>query len=85
VEDVAAKTPAEFRISLHTQHLTEDTLAQLESIFASAPGSTAVVFELRSPDGTMALLQSQKKIRVSPELAESVRLISSELEIQRVF
>jgi DNA polymerase III subunit alpha len=85
VEDVAEKTPAEFRISLHTQHVTEDTLAQLESIFASAPGSTAVVFELRSPDGTMALLQSQKKIRVSSELAESVRLISSELEVQRAF
>ena len=58
--------------------------AQLDNLFASAPGPTAVVFELRSPDGTMALLQSQKKIRVSPELAESVRMICGDPEFERV-
>jgi hypothetical protein len=42
------------------------------------------VFELVSPDGSMASLQSQKRIRVKPELEEAVRRICGQQAIQRV-
>jgi DNA polymerase-3 subunit alpha len=86
VADVAerAATPAEFRIRLDLQHLGEETLNQLEDLFASAPGPSAIVFELRSPDGSVALLLSQKKIKIQPELIDAVRQICGQQAIQMV-
>jgi DNA polymerase III subunit alpha len=84
VEDLAEKPPSEFRVNLDLQHLSEATIGQLEDLFSSNPGPTAVVFELHSLDGTVALLQSQKKIRVKPEVVDTIRRICGEEGIQRV-
>src|SRR6266403_497637 len=74
LEDVAERTgPSEFRLRLDMSLLNDETLNQLEQLFATTPGPTAIVFELVSPDGSMASLQSQKRIRVKPELEEAVR------------
>jgi hypothetical protein len=43
-----------------------------------------VIFELRSPDGTVAMLQSQQRVRVQPELVEAVRQICGQQAIQMV-
>ena len=64
--------------------LNDETLNQLENLFASTPGPTAIVFELVSPDGSVASLKSQKRIRVKPELEEAVRRICGQQAIQRV-
>jgi DNA polymerase-3 subunit alpha len=85
LEDVAERTgPSEFRLRLDMSVLNDETLTQLEQLFASTPGPTAIVFELVSPDGSMASLQSQKRIRVKPELEEAVRRICGQQAIQRV-
>jgi len=42
------------------------------------------VFELFSPDGKVALLQSQKKIRIQQELIDAVRQICGQQAIQMV-
>src|SRR5690349_20323957 len=85
LEDVAERTgPSEFRLRLDMSLLNDATLNQLEELFASTPGPTAIVFELVSPDGSMASLQSQKRIRVKPELEEAVRRICGQQAIQRV-
>jgi hypothetical protein len=42
------------------------------------------VFELVSPDGSVASLKSQKRIRVKPELEDAVRRICGQQAIQRV-
>jgi DNA polymerase III subunit alpha len=85
VEDIADRAlPGEFRLRLDLQNLTEDVLSQLDDLFASMPGPSAVVFELRSPDGTLALLQSQRKIHIKPELLDAVRRICGQQAIQMV-
>jgi DNA polymerase-3 subunit alpha len=85
LEDVAERTgPSEFRLRLDMSLLNDETLNQLENLFASTPGPTAIVFELVSPDGSMASLQSQKRIRVKPELEEEIRRICGQQAIQRV-
>jgi DNA polymerase-3 subunit alpha len=85
LEDVAERTgPSEFRLRLELSLLNDQTLNQLEQLFATTPGPTAIVFELVSPDGSMASLQSQKRIRVKPELEEAVRRICGQQAIQRV-
>jgi DNA polymerase-3 subunit alpha len=65
--------PAEFRVRLTTEALGLDTLDRLEELLASAPGGSPVTFELRSADGSLALLQSQSRVRATPELIEAVR------------
>ena len=75
---------AEFRLRLEMQALTEDTLDALEQAFAGSPGPSPVVFELRSPDGSVALLQAQQGVTVSPEFVEAVRRICGEQAIEAV-
>jgi DNA polymerase III subunit alpha len=85
LEDVAERTgPSEFRLRLDVSLLNDETLNQLENLFASTPGPTTIVFELVSPDGSVASLKSQKRIRVKPELEEAVRRICGQQAIQRV-
>jgi DNA polymerase-3 subunit alpha len=76
--------PSEFRVRLEMNLLRDETLDQLENLFASTPGPTTVVFELVSPDGTVASLQSQQRVRVKPELEEAVRRICGQPANQRV-
>ena len=85
LEDVAERSgPGEFRVRLEMNLVNDETLDQLENLFASTPGPTAVVFELVSPEGCVAALQSQKRIRVKPELEEAIRRICGQQAIQRV-
>ena len=67
--------PAEYRVRLKLAQLTEEVMDRLDTLFAKSPGPSTVVFELHSPDGTVATLQSQQRIRIHPELEESVRQI----------
>src|SRR5256714_2185043 len=63
LEDMAErKTAPEFRVRLQTESLNESTLDQLEDLFANSPGSRPVLFELHSPDGSVALLQAQQRV-----------------------
>ena len=75
---------SEFRVRLDLRTLSEDAMERLEALFAKAPGPSVVIFELRSPDGTVAMLQSQQRVRVQPELVEAVRQICGQQAIQMV-
>jgi hypothetical protein len=55
--------------------LSDDVLDRLEDVFASSPGPCPVVFEVCSPDGSVAVLQAQQRVKSTPELAETVRQI----------
>src|SRR5215831_12079928 len=85
LEEIAERNgPSEFRVRLETSLVSDETLRQLENLFAGAPGPTTVVFELVSPEGCVAALQSQRRIRVKPELEEAVRRMCGQQAIQRV-
>jgi DNA polymerase-3 subunit alpha len=75
IADIAEKTAAqqEFRVRIEMPLMTEDTLDRLEKLFAGSPGTSQVVFELESADGTVAVLPSQQRVKASPELMEAVR------------
>jgi DNA polymerase-3 subunit alpha len=74
----------EFRVRIDMQSLAEETLDRLEDIFAASPGQTQVSFELCSPDGCVALLKAQQRVKVTPELVESVRQICGERAVEMV-
>ncbi len=73
----------EFRVRIELQSLAEETLDRLEDIFSASPGQTQVAFELCSPDGSVALLHAQQRVRVTSELIEAVRRICGERSVER--
>jgi DNA polymerase III subunit alpha len=85
LDEIAERaTPTEFRLRLDTQALSEQTLERLERLLAGTPGPCPVVFELRFPDGSVALLQAQQRVHANPELVEAVRQICGEQAIEMV-
>jgi DNA polymerase-3 subunit alpha len=85
LEDAAErKAPPEFRVRLEMRSLDEGTLDQLEELFAGSPGASPVLFELHSPDGSVALLQARQCVAIKPDLIESVRQICGEQAIELV-
>ena len=76
IEDIVERAAtAEFRVRLATQSLSENTLDRLEELFARSPGMSQVIFELESPDGSVALVRSQQRVKVTPDLSDSVATI----------
>ena len=85
LEEIAERAgPSEFRVKLDLSRLNEASLKQLEDLFASATGPSTVVFEVAAQDGTTAVVQSQRKIRVSPDFIAAVQRICGDEGIQRV-
>jgi DNA polymerase III subunit alpha len=76
--------PAEFRLKLDLQRINEAALSQLEELFAKAAGNSTVVFEVKANDGTTAVVQSQRKIRVTPDFIAALDRICGDEGIQRV-
>ena len=74
----------EFRVKLDLQRLNEAALAQLEDLFAKAAGPSTVVFEVKAHDGTTAVVQSQRKIRVTPDFIAALDRICGDEGIQRI-
>ena len=77
IADIAERAAAqeEFRVRVPIAAMNEGTLDLLEKLFAGAPGASQVVFELESPDGTIAVVPSQQRVKATPELTEAVRRI----------
>ena len=84
LEDLERKAPPEFRVRLEMQALDEGTLDRLEDLFVGSPGTSPVLFELHSADGSVALLHAQQRVAINPELIESVRQICGEQAIELV-
>src|ERR1700682_1723117 len=85
LEDIAErKAPPELRVRLEIDSLSEGTLDQLEELLAGSPGPSPVLFELHSPDGSVAVLHAQQRVTVRAELIESVRQICGAQAIELV-
>src|SRR6201998_3400101 len=85
LEDVAERSaPPEFRVHLDLQRLNEAALKQLEDLFAKAVGPCTVIFEVQAQDGTTAVVQSQRKIRVTPDFIAALQKICGDAGIQRI-
>jgi DNA polymerase-3 subunit alpha len=64
---------AELRVRLQTGGLSDEMLDRLKVLLSEAPGGTPVIFELCAPDGALALLQAQSRVRTTPELIDALR------------
>ncbi len=74
----------ELRLRIELQSLNEEALDRLKDLFAASPGPCQVVFELCSPDGSVAVLQAQQRVKTTPELVEAVRGICGKPAVRMV-
>jgi DNA polymerase III subunit alpha len=85
LEDVADRSsPSELRLRVDLRRVQEDALQQLENLFSKAAGPSTVIFELEAKDGTTAVVQSQRKIRVTPDFIAALERICGDEGIQRI-
>jgi len=85
LEELPERTASnELRVRIELQSLREDALDRLEDLFAASPGPCQVVFELCSPDGSVAVLQAQQRVKATPELVEAVREICGNPAVRMV-
>jgi DNA polymerase III subunit alpha len=86
LEDIADRAVAtdELRLRVDLQRVNEDALQLLEDLFAKAAGPSTVIFELEGKDGTTAVVQSQRKIRVTSDLIAALERICGDEGIQRI-
>jgi hypothetical protein len=75
---------SELRVRIEMQSLSEDALDRLEDLFSASPGPCQVVFELCSPDGSMAVLQAQQRVKTTPELVAAVHEICGNPAVRMV-
>ena len=85
LQDVADRAVAsELRLRVDLERVNEDSLQLLEDLFAKAAGPSPVIFELEAKDGTTAVVQSQRKIRVTSDLIAALERICGDEGIQRI-
>jgi DNA polymerase-3 subunit alpha len=75
---------SELRLRVDLQRVNEGALQLLEDLFAQAAGPSPVIFELEAKDGTTAVVQSQRKIRVTSDLIAALERICGDEGIQRI-
>ena len=85
LEEVADRAdPSELRLRVDLRRVHENALQQLENLFSKAAGPSTVIFELEAKDGTTAVVQSQRKIRVTPDFIAALERICGDEGIQRI-
>jgi DNA polymerase-3 subunit alpha len=76
--------PNELRVRIAMQSTSEDALDRLEDLFTASPGPCQVIFELCSPEGSVAVLQAQQRVKNTPELVEAIREICGSPAVRTV-
>jgi hypothetical protein len=73
LEDATGGGPTLMRVRVDLGQMDEFTLDRLQELFARKPGPCPVAFDLRSEDGTSAMLQAQQRVRPDAALLQAVR------------
>lgn len=76
LEELAVGPPAQLKLRLDLALVNEAALDQLQELFSGNPGACPVSFELRSPDGAVALLQAQQRVHAGPEFLATLAEVS---------
>jgi DNA polymerase-3 subunit alpha len=68
-----ADSSVRMRVRVDLGAMDEFTLDRLKELFARSPGSCAIAFDLLDPDGSVATLQSNQRVRLDEKLVDKVR------------
>ncbi|HKW36029.1 MAG TPA: DNA polymerase III subunit alpha [Candidatus Acidoferrum sp.] len=73
LQDIADRpASSEFRVRLDLPKLDEQAMERLTELMEQSPGNCPVVFELCRPDGSVAVMRAQQRVKPSAELVEAI-------------
>jgi hypothetical protein len=72
LEDAVEPAPSELRVRLAMDAIDEHILERIDEVFESKPGPCRVAFELVKADGSVATLESDRRVLPDRELVERV-------------
>ena len=75
LEQAAERKPQMLRVRVDLGAVHTSTLDQLKELFSSRPGRCRVTFELVTPDGTQATLETEGGVNADGELVAQVRAL----------
>ncbi|HEX3119141.1 MAG TPA: DNA polymerase III subunit alpha, partial [Candidatus Acidoferrum sp.] len=61
------------RIRMNLENMGGDLVDRLQDIFVTFPGRNPVVFDIVRPDGTIAEMETERRVKVSAELLTAIR------------
>src|SRR5579872_1549902 len=61
------------RIRMNLENMGGDLVDRLQDIFVTFPGRNPVVFDIVRPDGTIAEMETERRVKVSAELLSAIR------------
>jgi DNA polymerase III subunit alpha len=64
---------APVRIRMNLENMAGDLVDRLQDIFVTFPGRNPVVFDIVRPDGTIAEMATERRVKVSAELLSAIR------------
>ncbi|HEY2819747.1 MAG TPA: DNA polymerase III subunit alpha [Candidatus Acidoferrum sp.] len=68
-----SKAAVPVRIRMHLENMGGDLVERLQDIFVTFPGRNQVVFDIVRPDGTVAEMATERRVKVSAELLTAIR------------
>ena len=82
LEDIGQRLPSLMRVRVDMTSLDPRILDELKRLFVSKPGSCSVAFDLISPEGAIATLSADQRVRPDPSLVEAVCRLCGENAVQ---
>jgi DNA polymerase III subunit alpha len=72
LDEMGQRPPILLRVRVEMTAVDRQVLDELKELFASRPGSCPVAFDLVSPDGAVATLRADQRVRADKDLVDAV-------------
>jgi DNA polymerase III alpha subunit len=73
IEDMGQRPASVMRVRVNLDTLHAGVLDELKELFINRPGSCAVAFDLVSPEGAVATLRADQRVKADQDLVREVR------------
>ena len=82
LEDMGQRPPSVMHVRVNIDEVDAAILDELKELFANKPGPCAVAFDLFSPEGAVATLQADQRVRPDEELVREVCRLCGDDSVQ---
>jgi DNA polymerase-3 subunit alpha len=82
LEDIGQRPPSVMRVRVNLETVDAGVLDELKELFANRPGSCSVAFDLVSPEGAVATLRADQRVRADQELVREVCRLCGDNSVQ---
>jgi hypothetical protein len=82
LEDLGQRPPSVMRVRVNLGALDAGVLDELKELFTNKPGSCSVAFDLVSPEGAVATLRADQRVRADQELVREVCRLCGDNAVQ---